>query len=293
MYFLTSHSKQIKVSLVGGLGNQLFCFFAGYFVSARTGIPLTLDVSDILNKKSAHNVSIESFKLPGKFVYKKESGVGYLYRRLAKRVKRFLGINFQHSYFSDVVGYDPNLEFITHGLKLNGYFQTYRYYQPFSDLFRYMELREPSSRYLQVKNQITANPSTVIHVRRGDYVNLSEKFGLLGKEYYRESFNKVSNLNPHQNVYVFSDDVNIAKELLIDIVPSNTWWEDGKLNSAECLSLMTLADSIVIANSTFSWWGAMLGGEKIVIAPTKWFRNQEDPTDLYPPNWLTVTSSWI
>jgi hypothetical protein len=96
-------------------------------------------------------------------------------------------------------------------------------------------------------------------------------------------------------IYIFSDDIQAAKDLLHLSVPSDTVWIIPPIesNSVESLLLMSKAKSIIIANSTYSWWGAALKQEKLdVVAPKKWFRSMDDPQDLYPPQWHLIESSW-
>jgi hypothetical protein len=285
--------KQVKVKLVGGLGNQLFCYFAGYSVATRASLSLVLDTSDLKSGRSTHKVSIESFILPGKLIYNNENKTVYLLRRIFKRLIRVSKIQVGKNYISNVVGYDSNLNSITKSISLSGYFQSYKYVEPYLLLFKDLKLRKPNKHFLEIRKQITSSPSTAIHVRRGDYLNLSHQFGLLDSIYYRNAFEIIKELHPNQNVYIFSDDIRIAKKLLSGIVPSNSWWIDEKFGAAESLLLMSYSSAIIIANSTFSWWGAMLGNEKTVIAPKKWFKSLNDPEFLYPPSWKLITSHWI
>jgi hypothetical protein len=132
----------------------------------------------------------------------------------------------------------------------------------------------------------------VIHVRRGDYVgNLGA--GLLSSEYYNYAIRILN--GSQRNIWVFSDDIQVAKGEFSKYSTSNwRWIGSSELSSpSQNLYLMSLAKDIVIANSTFSWWGAMLNHKKNVVAPEKWSRNQEDPRDLYPPEWKTIQSSWV
>jgi hypothetical protein len=98
--------------------------------------------------------------------------------------------------------------------------------------------------------------------------------------------------NPGRNVYVFSDDIEHAQALFPD---SNFNFVSEPIDSiaAESMFLMSACSTLIIANSTFSWWGAALGNkEKEVYAPQKWFRCLEDPKDLIPANWIRVKSCW-
>jgi hypothetical protein len=97
-------------------------------------------------------------------------------------------------------------------------------------------------------------------------------------------------------IWIFSDEPQLARVIhsLSTKIPIE--WIDNKLMSAaETLQLFRRCDGYIIANSSFSWWAAMLSHtiNPIVIAPTKWFRNLEDPVDLIPPSWLRVNSTFF
>lgn len=282
-------SENIKVRLVGGLGNQLFCYFAGYYLARKNNANLVLDITDIARRHSVNN-SIKAFDLPGQFITSRTRNLSkFIYRVKSRILKRFLS---RKSFYSNVVGYDSNLEYLNTGISLNGYFQSFRYYVESGKNFQNMKLVSPSSGFLQLKTRIESFPSVAIHVRRGDYINLADEYGLLGEGYYKEAISRIKKIHDDVKFYVFSDDVPLAKQTLGELVPSSTWWESSELSSAESLILMSLCRSIVIANSTFSWWGAMLGNPKTVIAPNKWFKNLDDPLYLYPPEWIKVESRW-
>jgi hypothetical protein len=96
-------------------------------------------------------------------------------------------------------------------------------------------------------------------------------------------------------VWVISDEIAEAKILLQSILPLQTKWVNPPANASpvESLVLMSHASANIIANSTFSWWGAMLNpGSVVTVAPQKWFRGMDDPIDLYPSHWILVPSVW-
>jgi hypothetical protein len=136
-----------------------------------------------------------------------------------------------------------------------------------------------------------------VHVRRGDYRDYSDVFGLLSGEYYAKAIKGIMNSIKDAEVWLFSDQPTEVfmefKEigLKIDfIVPTS------ELNAAETLKLMSQCHGLVTANSTFSWWAANLGHIPLVVSPSPWFRSEGNwlrEKDLIPPNWMRQPARWI
>ena len=131
------------------------------------------------------------------------------------------------------------------------------------------------------------NKNTVsLHIRRGDYVNLSDHHLLLDISYYKNAVNMFKNI---EKVVVFSDDIEWCKENL-DI--KNTEFIENETDIVD-LYLMSQCTHNIIANSSFSWWGAWLNknDNKKVIAPKKWFgpkRNDLNDKDIIPETWIRI-----
>jgi hypothetical protein len=96
-------------------------------------------------------------------------------------------------------------------------------------------------------------------------------------------------------IYIFTDDINSARQMFDDSLDVAINWitPPSDTDPAESLLLMSKAKVNIIANSTFSWWGAALNETgKVVLAPEKWFKAMPDPEFLYPPEWLRIASQW-
>ena len=136
----------------------------------------------------------------------------------------------------------------------------------------------------------------MLHIRRGDYTNpVNSNFGLLSGNYYRRALEILPEDVKLKPIWVFSDDPDRAKETLKDLPYYNFLWIKSPTSGSaiESLLLMSLGSVNIIANSTFSWWGAMLNTTgHLVFAPSKWFKSQEDPRDLIPDTWIRVESDW-
>ncbi len=139
---------------------------------------------------------------------------------------------------------------------------------------------------------ISVDDSISIHFRRADYLKheISETIGVQPLEYYYKamSFIKTKVNNPH--IFIFSDDIDwVRNNLKCDLNVS--YVSNNELKDYEELLLMSKCQHNIIANSSFSWWGAWLNknDDKIVVAPKKWFNNSVINTkDLIPIDWITI-----
>ena len=289
--------KAITTKVVGGIGNQLFCYFAGFYLAKKLGCELRVDVSDIRSKRSVHDVSIETLELQGDFFANSNSSVQHFLNRVRNKINRTVPILriSKNSFISDEIGFDPLLDNVKFPASIQGYFQSYKYFKDSSQGETEISLKNPSSWYLQMEKTLSRNQFTSLHIRRGDYLNYSDTYGLLSAKYYEDAIRSLRRQDELHQLHVFSDDIDAAREMLKPIVPTDTVWisPPGESNPVESLILMSLARSNIIANSTYSWWGATLNKKKsAVIAPKKWFRSMPDPEFLYPPEWELIESHW-
>jgi hypothetical protein len=138
----------------------------------------------------------------------------------------------------------------------------------------------------------------VVHIRRGDYLEFTDTYGILSDHYFCEAINVVREKLPNATqspIWVFSDSIESIPTMMPKFISLGAVLispPEGTPDS-EVLIAMSLAKKIVISNSTYSWWSASLNTEKeIVVAPAKWYRNMEDPSELIPDHWLRVPSHW-
>jgi len=127
-----------------------------------------------------------------------------------------------------------------------------------------------------------------IHIRRSDYLT-NENHSPLGVDYYDSA---ISNYPKNSTFLIFTDDVSWVKNQ--KLFKQNNMFVMSELLKNNYLDLcsMTMCDSHIIANSSFSWWGAWLSKQKKVIAPKYWFKNSKleylNTKDLIPSNWIKV-----
>lgn len=303
----------ITVSLIGGLGNQMFQYAAGKALAERHGVGLSLDLSgfrsyelrsfllDQLQVPEARGASQETAKAGsiGNFAVAQ-------WRQRADRLLQRFGLGplppRPDRYSEPHFHYDPAFEALGPDVALFGYFQTERYFSAISDKLRLLfQAREPLEGAAQdMADRIGRSSMPVsVHIRRGDYVSsaaTARVHGVMEKVYYRKALALLAGqLGGPADVFVFSDDARAAEDVL-DFLPRETLihvrgdpqrpWED--------MALMARCRHHVIANSSFSWWGAWLNpaSDKIVIAPRLWFTAGElrlrNTCDLCPPDWILI-----
>jgi len=180
------------------------------------------------------------------------------------------------------------------GSRLNGYFQSWRYFEPIAD-----ELKEqisspknPSPWMHETRKRLAdLGPWIAVHVRRGTYLQVPI-MGLVGNDYYSRAISYLDNLVGDLPLVLFSD----SPELLTDL--QSRYSErvtlvstPNSVRAIDVLQVMSDASHLVIGNSTFSWWAAYLKdrSERIVIAPRPWLDDRSfNERDLIPQGWLTL-----
>jgi len=287
---------------VGGLGNQLFQFYAGVYLARKTDSELILDFSKVALSGTVHDSSINHLVVGNEYQAQLrnisffKSLIWRIHQKLVREIKqlRCLSLKIFRVYQSSQIGFDPVMAELTPPVEIHGYFQSWRYLEYCRGFgIEDPKLRISSSWYACLREEIISDKAIGIHVRRGDYLSLTNSFGILCECYYSDALKMAQAKNPGRNVYVFSDDIEYARTLFPGS-DFNFVLEPIDSIAAESLFLMSVCSSLIIANSTFSWWGAALGNkEKDVYSPQKWFRSLEDPKDLIPDTWIRVKSCWI
>jgi len=173
------------------------------------------------------------------------------------------------------------------GCCYNGYFQSEKY---FSHNREYIldSLKFPDSMVSNVWDKyadILVGKTLSLHVRRGDYISLSNIYSLPTEDYYYKALDKFSGVD---SVLVFSDDIEWCKN---NFSVPNSFYVEGESDITDML-LMSMCKNNIIANSTFSWWGAWLNKykDKVVIAPKNWFGpgSEFDSKDIIPDSWIKI-----
>jgi len=203
---------------------------------------------------------------------------------------------FRRWHFEYGITYDSRLRTLHEPVCLVGYWQSERYFIDIADRIRAdfalaQPMRDNNSRLLELARSAH---SVGLHVRRGDFVSLSDAaqvHGLCSIDYYRRAIQLVGERCPQCRFLVFSDDPQWARaELPLD--PSALFVTGNEQQPEQDLALMSACKHHVIANSSFSWWAAWLGysAGQIVVAPSPWYASSKlDTRDLAVARWHYIS----
>ena len=171
-------------------------------------------------------------------------------------------------------------------IDLIGYFQTEKYFKHIEDEIRqdFTFVDEVSEPCKDIWKSIFGGADVLsLHVRRGDYVGHTAH-PVQSMEYYKKA---LSHFFPDQPVLLCSDDPDWCRG---EFTEDRFMISDGGDTRVD-LCLMTMCKYHIIANSSYSWWGAWLANSEKVIAPSKWFTGElahKDTTDIYCPGWILI-----
>lgn len=290
----------VTVLLSGGLGNQMFQYAAAKALAVRLDSGYQLDLYSFSKKTKAtvrcYELDIFSLSAPvaktlkGKLVTKI-----YPYIQKHRSFFQCIGV-FTDTY---AVLYQPKFEEIKGNVVLYGYFQNEKYFENIAaDLRKDFLFKKPLiDKNLDISNRLQCSQSVAIHIRRGDYLtnqSSASNFITLDKAYYEKAIEYIVLNVDNPEFFVFSEDFEWIKENLnFENYPVTFIdWNKG-MDSYIDMQLMSLCKHNVIANSSFSWWGAWLNANtgKKVIAPNIWFQDEKKNEllrDFYPEEWIML-----
>ncbi len=288
----------IRVKLVGGLGNQLFCYYAGAAISAHNSAQLILDVSAANPSVTGHQrSSLVDFELPGKWQWveaknREKSSIllrsKLLLERKTGEIDTLARIRKIRNFTGENVGWNPEVLLSKPGETLWGFFQSWKYVDlAIKGNFPHrIQLKNPSVDLRSMINRALIEKPISIHIRRGDFTT-DDKWGVLTRDYYHDALKAMRRSGLDGPVWIFTDSPNEARDFMEGEVIS------GKLRPAEEMILMSHCASNILANSTFSWWGAWMNTESTLTTyPEPWFKSLPSIPELTPPNWVPIKHSW-
>ncbi len=290
----------VTVILQAGLGNQMFQYALGRTLAQRRGTSLAMDLSWYKYDK-LRKYSLGIFNITEKFATHPRRG---LVRAVGQRLRlpgfsRNLGClripGFDYVLSEKAFPFDPTVLDAPQDVYLEGWWQSEKYFKEIESVIRseFCFKHEADARNRELGDRVKSLNSVCVHVRRTDYITTpraAQVFGTCPVEYYRVAGQWITSqvVNPH--FFVFSDEPDWAKANLEFKGPTTFVTQNSIGNDFEDLRLMTFCRHHIIANSSFSWWGAWLSNSQgIVIAPQRWFRSKDlDTRDLIPDRWIRL-----
>jgi hypothetical protein len=300
----------IITKLISGLGNQLFEYAIGRQLAINKNVPLKLDLSFFkgqslrsyklnhynINAEIATSTDIAPFKKEMNRYQKLHQQTSFV-AKVYRNIEPLISPKHTKNYFKEHIWWilEPNVFKTPANVYVDGYWQHYKYFENMQpEIFEELTLKEaldsPAAAWLAA---ITKDKSSVaVHIRRGDYVTdagANYLMGVLPIDYYQNAIAYIKEKVSNPSFYFFSDDLEWVKQNIK--TDANAYYVDGNADYVD-LDLMRQCGHQIIANSTFSWWGAFLNRnpDKIVIAPNKWSAQDHvnKSIQLQFPSWIKL-----
>lgn len=264
--------------IIGGLGNQLFCYAAARRVALVNNAELVLDDVSGFTYDAVYQrqYQLDHFNIPCRKAMAAErlEPFARLRRALKRKWNQRLPFEQRAYVMQEGIDFDPRLLHLKpHGtVYLEGYWQSENYFKDVDATIRQdLQIKPPTDHANQaMAERIQSGPAVAVHVRFFDEPNLASVNNAPG-DYYTRAVNELECQVPLAHYFIFSDQPDAARARIplpderVTLVAHNK----GDANAFADLWLMTQCQHFIIANSTFSWWGAWLAAhrDKIVIAP--------------------------
>ena len=292
----------IILKIYGGLGNQMFQYAFGSAISQKYNLELKLDTSWFENigpNTTKRYYQLDIFNISKKVASLEEvNKITGAHKSILSKIKRKI---FQVQHKASNIITEENFDRIQHFVScgedfvIDGYWQDQVYFESYRkellEVFKFPKFTDSIN--LKIVAKISEIPDTVsIHVRRGDYLTdkkINAHHGLCSIDYYKSAIGYFCDMGVNNNYLIFSDDPQWCKDEFKFLGRDNYYVVDNNRIEKDAfydMHLMSLCNHHIIANSTFSWWGAWLANSRKVIAPKNWF-NSGKKTPIIPKNWLS------
>ena len=300
----------IIVRINGGLGNQMFHYAMGLAISVLNKTDLLLDVSSLkstekeetkrefllpyfnVDIKIAENKDFSRMKIPNT----QKTNLFSRIRRWEVRFRESFRPLHERKFIAEpYFNFCPDILKIKNDCYLSGAWQSEKYFKDIESLVResFTLKNSPTVKTEALIEKVSGCNSVSIHIRRKDYVNIQKTnrlHGICSLEYYNQAVDLICKKVNNPIFFIFSDDIDWAKANLKINCPL-FYVSDKNTPDYEELIIMSNCKHNIIANSSFSWWGAWLNKNenKIVITPKEWFSVKNINTDdLIPKDWLII-----
>ena len=281
----------VTIKLQGGLGNQMFQYAFGRRVAIERNDNLRLDISNFRHTASGdtpRKFKLDSFNIKAEAI---EDAGNYRSKKISWNIINKIGLFLQKDF---------HIRFHPLFLKLksnyfNSFFQSYKYFEKYrKEILEDFNLKtQLPQKGVDLMKDVRDSESVSIHVRRGDYVtnkNYNKSYGVCEIDYYEKAIAEIRKKINNPTFYIFSDDIEWAK-FNLKMGSATVFVSEYNLGEYIELELIKSCKHNIIANSTFSWWGAWLNENpnKIVISPLKWTSLKDfDTIDLIPGDWIKI-----
>lgn len=272
---------------MGGLGNQLFQIFCGLAYSFENKIPFKINNNKPDKVSPLDNISLRPTYFNNFFINLSK----FTYNSMNLPVYR------EQGYFKYI-----KIPYITQDFKLFGYYQSYKYFENnYENIIKLIKLEERKQiikeKYI---NYFSYKTPISLHFRIGDYVKNLAMHPVLDIEYYIKSINllksKLKDFEENYYLLIFGE-INDNEKILDNIQKIKNNFNsieiiicNYNLQDYEQMLLMSLCDHNIIANSSFSWWGAYFNNnsDKCICYPSVWNGSTNETQDLFPENWNKI-----
>jgi len=288
------------VNILGGLGNQMFQYAFAYSLAQEKKSVVKLDISSF-ETYGLREYGLDLFKVSLEIAtaeecnllrYKQENLLQKKIRKLRKTSTPFANSYYREPHFN----FGEKIYERRNNSYFEGYWQSEKYFLKFREvLLQEFSLRnELHSQSKEYQKKILSTESVSLHIRRGDYVSnahTNSVHGVCHLEYYTKALSEIHKKVQQPHFFIFSDDLLWAKDNLTFTEKITFIDLNADIPDHDEMILMSMCKHNVIANSSFSWWGAWLNqnSEKFVTAPKKWFTDTSINTnDLIPPSWIRL-----
>jgi hypothetical protein len=290
--------------MTGGLGNQMFQY-ALYLKLTAMGRTVKFDDYSEYQLENARPIMLWCFGIDYPKASREEiNEITDGFMTLKDKVRRKLTGRKSREYREKDCNFDPEVLTRTPAY-LTGYFQSEKYFQDIAEKVREAFVFRPvifenlpeerKTAVFAYEKRMKESFAVSVHIRRGDYLTSSEVYGgNCTEEYYKRAISLMKEKYPQAVFFVFSNDSVWTKKWLLEnygeeefLLIEGSDEDSGYLD----LYLMRMCRCHILANSSFSWWGAWLNPsrEKCVIAPARWFNNQ-DCRDIYTPEMIRISA---
>ena len=287
----------IITSLTGGLGNQLFQYAAGRSLAHYHQTELVLDLEWFNSRPDTNtprHFELGNYNIAARFLSPAENRSLRFYRgRILSRIS-FLPRKWR-LFTEKSFCFDPDFFKLPNDVYLRGYWQSAQYFEVIRNILlkEFAPIDPPGSKNEALLREMNEGNSVSLHIRRGDYLSnpvAAEYHGICPLDYYERAIGRIEESFDNPHFFVFSDDLDWARANLNINHPVKFIGHNSGAQAFQDIRLIAACKHQIIANSSFSWWGAWLNQnpKKMVIAPKQWFLAKKDTSTLIPNDWIRI-----